>query len=302
VKARVGELELEYDTFGDRGSPAMLLVMGLGSQMVHWDEHFCRLLAERGFFVVRFDNRDAGLSTKLEAAGRPNVPQAYLDAGMGRPVNAPYRLWDMADDAVGLLDELDIDRAHVVGVSMGGMIAQEMAVAHPSRVLCLASIASTTGEPGLPGATPAAQAILLEPPPRDRAAFIDRALRVYRVIGSPGFPRDEERIARIAGMVFDRSFYPLGFAQQLVCVLASGSRKKKLAGVRCPTVVLHGAEDPLVPVACGKDTAASIPGAELVVIEGLGHELAPAAWPRIIDVLARNAARTDATASQEVAR
>jgi pimeloyl-ACP methyl ester carboxylesterase len=302
VKARVGELELEYDTFGSRDYPAMLLVMGLGSQMVHWDENFCRLLAEHGFFVVRFDNRDVGLSTKLEAAGRPNVPQAYMDAGMGRPVTAPYRLWDLADDAIGLLDELEIDRAHVVGVSMGGMIAQEMAVAHPSRVLTLASIASTTGEPGLPGPTPAAQAILLEPPPRDRAAFIDRALRVYRVIGSPGFPRDEDRIARIAGMAFDRSFYPVGFARQLVCVLASGSRKKKLAAVHCPTVVLHGADDPLVPVACAKDTAASIPGAELVIIEGLGHELAPGAWPRIIDVLARNAARANATASQEVAR
>src|SRR5262249_14836663 len=154
----------------------------------------------------------------------------------------------------------------------------------------------------LPGATPAAQAILLEPPPRDRAAFIDRALRVYRVLGSPGFPRDEDRIVRMAGTAFDRCFYPVGFARQLVCVLASGSRKKKLAGVHCPTVVLHGADDPLVPVACGKDTAASIPGAELVVIEGLGHELAPGAWPRIADVIARNAARAESTIKAEVAR
>src|SRR5262249_44361301 len=152
MKARVGALELEYDSFGDRGSPAMLLIMGLGSQMIYWDENFCRLLAGRGFFVVRFDNRDVGLSTKLEAAGKANVAQAYIDAGLGRPIQAPYYLWDLANDAVGLLDALAIDQAHIAGISMGGMVAQELAVLHPSRVLSLASIASTTGEPGLPGA------------------------------------------------------------------------------------------------------------------------------------------------------
>jgi pimeloyl-ACP methyl ester carboxylesterase len=302
MKARVAALELEYETFGDRRSPAMLLVMGLGSQMVHWDENFCRQLAERGFFVIRFDNRDVGLSSKLESAGRPNVPQAYMDAGMGRPVDAPYRLWDMADDAFGLLDALDIGRAHVVGVSMGGMIAQEMAVRNPDRVLSLASLLSTTGERELPGATPEAQAILLERPPVDRATYVDRALRVYRVIGSPGFPRDEARIQRIAELAFDRCFYPVGFARQLVCVLASGGRKKKLAGVRCPTLVLHGGADPLVPIACGKDTADSISGAEFVVIEGMGHELPPGAWARIIDALERNARRAESSATQEVAQ
>lgn len=299
MKARVGELEIEYETFGERGAPAMLLVMGLGSQMIYWDEKFCRKLAERGYFVIRFDNRDVGLSSKIESAGKPNVTQAYMDAGMGRKVNAPYYLWDMAGDAVGLLDALGIERAHVAGISMGGMVAQEMAVGHPSRVISMASLLSTTGEPGLPGPTPEAQAILLERPPVDRDSFIDRARRVYRVIGSPGFPRDEDRIVRLAGQAFDRCFYPIGFARQLVCVLASGSRKKKIAAVRCPTLVLHGGADPLVPIACGKDTADAIPGAEFVVIEGMGHELPPGAWERIIDALERNTRRAQSSATQE---
>ena len=297
MKARVGAIELEYETFGERGQPALLLIMGLGSQMIYWDEKFCQKLAQRGFFVIRFDNRDVGLSSKIESAGKPNVAQAYMDAGMGKKVAAPYYLADMAADAVGLLDALEIRRAHVVGISMGGMIAQEMAVGHPDRVLSMASLASTTGQPGLPGPTPEAQAILLERPPVDRETFIDRSRRVYRVIGSPGFPRDEERIARLAGQAFDRCFYPIGFARQLVCVLASGSRKKKNAAVRCPTLVLHGAADPLVPLACGKDTADSIPGAEFVVIEGLGHELPPPAWDRIIDTLVRNTARANKAAA-----
>ena len=284
-------IELEYDTFGTPDRPPVLLVMGLGAQMIFWDEEFCEGLADRGRFVVRFDNRDVGLSTKLDHLGLPDLASLLPALLGGKPVLAPYLLSDMADDAAGLLDALDLEAAHVVGASMGGMIAQTLALRHPDRVETLTSIMSTTGKPGLPGPTPEAQRVLLTPPPADRDGVIARGLDTWRVIGSPGFPLDEERVRARAGQAFDRCFAPQGVARQLAAILASGSRHEALGALRTPTLVVHGDADPLVPLACGEATAEAVPGAELLVIEGMGHDMPSGAWPRLLDALERHTAR-----------
>jgi len=276
-------IEIEYDTFGDRGAEPLLLVMGLGAQMVLWHEDFCQQLAERGHVVVRFDNRDIGLSTKIAAAGVPNLLQMMMDAAMGKPVTAPYSLDDMADDTAGLLTALGIERAHVCGASMGGMIAQTVAIRHADRVKSLVSIMSTTGDRGLPPPRPEIASVLISPMPSDRAGAIERGVAVFRAIGSPGFPFDEEMVRQRAALQYDRCFHPEGQARQLAAILAHGSRREKLREVRVPTLVIHGADDPLVPVEGGKDTAAAIPGAELMIIEGMGHDNPRPAWPRVID-------------------
>ncbi len=272
-RARANGIEIEYETFGDPADPTLLLVMGLGGQMILWPEELCSDLAARGLHVVRFDNRDVGRSTWLEQAGMPDVAGALGAALQGRPIPAPYLLRDMAADAVGLLDALGIDTAHVVGASMGGMIAQTLAIEHPARVRTLTSIMSTTGHPGLPQARPDAMAVLLTPAPTERAAAIDHGVRVWRTIGSPGFPFDEAEVRRRAALAFDRGVNPPGVARQLVAILASGSRREALRGVRAPTLVIHGLADPLVPVEGGRDTAQAVPGAELLEFEGMGHDL-----------------------------
>ena len=272
-RARANGIEIEYETFGDPADPTLLLVMGLGGQMILWPEELCSDLAARGLHVVRFDNRDVGRSTWLEQAGMPDVAGALGAALQGRPIPAPYLLRDMAADAVGLLDALGVDIAHVVGASMGGMIAQTLAIEHPARVRTLTSIMSTTGHPGLPQARPEAMAVLLTPPPADRAGSLDAAVRTWRTIGSPGFPFDEAEVRRRAALAFDRGVNPPGVARQLVAILASGSRREALRGVRAPTLVIHGLADPLVPVEGGRDTAQAVPGAELLEFEGMGHDL-----------------------------
>ncbi len=284
-------LELEMESFGRESDPALLLVMGLGAQMILWDEAFCEALAGRGFRVIRFDNRDVGLSTRLSSAGMPNVMAALAAMASGQPVPAPYTLSDMADDTAGLLDALDIGAAHVVGASMGGMIAQTLAIRHPKRVRTLTSIMSTTGNPGLPQATPDAMRVLLTPAPSDRERLIEHTVEVWRVIGSPGFPFDEAMVRDRAARGFDRGVSPEGQARQLVAILASGNRKPALANVRIPALVIHGDADPLVPIAGGRDTAEAIPGAELLVIEGMGHDLPRQAWPRIVEAIGKHAAR-----------
>jgi len=284
-------MEIEYQTFGDPADPTLLLVMGLGGQMILWHEEFCEALAARGHHVVRFDNRDVGLSTKLDHAGLPDVMGALSAVAQGRPIDAPYRLRDMADDAAGLLDALDLESAHVVGASMGGMIAQTLAIEHPDRVLTLTSIMSTTGEPGLPQARPEAMGALLTPAPTERAAAIEHGLRLWRTIGSPGFPFDEREVRERAALAFDRGQSPAGVARQLVAILASGSRRAALASVRAPTLVIHGAADPLIPVEAGRATAAAVPGAELLVIDGMGHDLPRALWPTFVDAIVKHAAR-----------
>lgn len=292
-RAHANGIELEYETFGRDEDPALLLVMGLGAQMILWDEELCGAFVDRGFRVIRFDNRDVGLSTRLDHLGVPNVPAALQAAATGAPFDAPYRLHDMAADAVGLLDALGVERAHVVGASMGGMIAQSLAIQHPERLHSLVSIMSTTGEPDLPGPTPEAMTVLLSPPPREREAYIEQNEKVWRVIGSPGFDADAERIRARAARVWERGLHPEGMARQLVAILASGSRKAALRDVRTPTLVVHGEADPLVPFAGGRDTADAIPGAELIAVPGMGHDLPPAFWPRLVDAVARNAERAD---------
>ena len=280
-------ISIEYETFGDPAKPALALIMGLGAQMIFWQDDFCRELVGRGFHVIRFDNRDCGLSRHFPELGIPDVVAAMAASLSGEPVPAPpYTLRDMADDVVGLLDTLGVERAHVVGASMGGMIAQTVAIAHPARVQTLTSIMSTTGNRDVPPATPEAMTALLTPSPSDRAEFIDHIVKTFRIVGSPGFELDEASLRDRVGRAFDRSYDPSGVARQLVAVLADGDRRERLGSVRVPTLVIHGKNDPLVPVEGGIDTANAVPGARLVVIEGMGHDLPRGAWPQIVDAIA----------------
>ncbi len=292
ARAQGNGIELEYDTFGARSDDALLLIMGLGAQMTLWDEEFCGALADRGHFVIRYDNRDVGLSSKFEQAGKPDLVSVMSRAASGQTVSAPYLLDDMADDAAGLLDALEIEAAHLVGASMGGMIAQTVAVRHPRRVRSLVSIMSSTGNPELPPAKPDAMAILMRDRVTDREGAIEQMVEAQRVLSGPGFPFDEERVRSRAARQFDRSFYPEGIARQLTAIVASGNRKPALADVTAPTLVIHGDADPLVPIEGGRDTAEAIPGAELLVIEGMGHDLPPRAWPRIIAAIWDHAQKT----------
>ena len=278
-------ISLEYDTFGDPGNPALLLVMGLGAQMTLWDPAFCQLLADKGFHVIRFDNRDAGLSQSVD------VPFDAAAVMAGDPSSAPYRLWDMADDAAALLTELGIDKAHVVGASMGGMIVQELLIKHADRLLSACSIMSTTGDPSVGQSTPEAMAALQAPPPQTADEAGESAVRANRAIGSSGFPFDEDRIRANGRAAFERARNPLGFVRQFAAIMASGDRTEGLRAVKVPTLVVHGEIDPLLNVSGGKATAAAIPDSRLVVIPGMGHDLPMPAWPQIVDEIADNAAR-----------
>src|SRR5829696_7174421 len=279
-KAQANGIELEYDTTGDPGAPPLLLVMGLGAQMIAWDDEFCERLADHGFWVIRFDNRDVGLSTKVEADGF-NVPAAIGAALSGGPVDAPYLLRDMADDAFGLLDHLGIERAHVVGASMGGMIAQTMAIARPERVATLTSIMSTTGNRDVGNATPEALAVLMARPPSNREEYVTNAIATSRLLHGPVLPFDEARAAARAGASYDRCFHPAGVGRQLVAILASGDRTSSLSEVRVPTLVIHGDADPLVHHSGGTATAEAVPGAQLLMVEGMGHDLPVETWGEI---------------------
>ena len=296
-RAAVNGIELEYDTFGERSAPPLILVMGLGAQMILWEDEFCADLAASGFFVVRFDNRDIGLSTQLDDLGVPNVFEAMTAAMAGQPVHAPYSLDEMADDTVALMTALAIDKAHVVGASMGGMIAQTVAIRHPDRLLSLTSIMSTTGDPALPPATPEAMRVLLTPPPGDREGNVARALEAWKVIGSPGYPFDEPRMRDLFGRAFDRGYNPAGVARQMAAIMKSGNRTSALASVTVPTLVIHGADDPLVRIEGGRATANAVPGAELLVIEGMGHDFPRGTWAPIIAAIGRHAARATAQAA-----
>ena len=288
--APVNGIHIEFDVIGEDDGVPLLLVMGLGAQLIVWDDEFCASLAERGFRVVRYDNRDVGLSTKFDDV--PAADAAALGAALtGQPVPAPYLLSDMAADGIALLDHLGIDAAHVVGASMGGMIAQTMAIEHPDRVLSLTSIMSTTGDPGVGAPTGEALAMLVTPRPRDRAAAIDQGVAAARVIGSPRY-FDEARARARAAAAYDRCFHPAGFARQLLAILASGDRTERLRQLHVPSLIIHGDVDPLVTVSGGEATAAAIPGAELLLLEGMGHDLPPAYWPRIVDAVTALAART----------
>lgn len=282
-------ITIHFDTFGDPRDPAVLLVMGLGTQMIGWRTEFCATLAARGLHVVRFDNRDIGLSTKLESAGPVSIARTLLLRPLGLARSA-YTISDMARDAIGVLDHLAIDAAHWVGVSMGGMIAQTVAIEHPHRARSLTSIMSTTGERRLPSPTPQASSILLRPPPRSRDEAIQRVIEVFRVIGSPRYV-DETRIAARAAESYDRSSYRVGVGRQLDAVLCAPPRERALRELRIPTTVLHGALDPLVRVDHGIATARAIPGAELRVVDDLAHDLPDERWPLFHAAIERSVER-----------
>jgi pimeloyl-ACP methyl ester carboxylesterase len=285
VTARANGIDIHYETLGDAADPPMLLIMGLGAQLIAWDDELCQQLAGRGFHVIRYDNRDVGLSTKFDDTPEPDT-MAVLQ---GDRSSVAYSLDDMANDAAGLLDALGIRRAHIVGVSMGGMIAQLLAIDHPDRVLSLASIMSSPHHPSIGGPTPQAMELLMQPPPTEREAVIAREVETTRTLGSPGFPFDEERTRRRAAAQFDRAFSPAGVARQVGAVVSAADRTERLSSVDVPTVVIHGDKDQLVTPTGGEATAKAVPGATLLVIEGMAHELPPGAWTTVVDAVVANA-------------
>ncbi len=281
------DITLCYEEFGDRSDPTILLVMGLATQMLAWDERFCAMLVERGFHVVRFDNRDVGRSSRVEGK-----PPGIKDMVLRNRKAATYTLSDMADDAIGLLDHLDVRRAHVVGASMGGMIAQTIAIAYPERVLSLVSIMSNEGGrlKGQPQLT-AYPLLLRRAPVGDREAYAAHTVKVLEAIGSPGFPFDPDAIKDRARIAFDRGVSAAGAGRQLMAVIASPNRTSGLRELRVPTAVIHGTKDRLVRISGGRAVAKAVPGAILTEIEGMGHDLPPGTWPQVVDAIVANAAR-----------
>jgi pimeloyl-ACP methyl ester carboxylesterase len=274
-------IKIEYDTSGDPSSPVLLLIMGLSAQLIDWDEEFLARLVERGLFVIRFDNRDTGLSTKFEEGNMPDM----TGVSKGRGLKVFYTLDDMADDAVGLLDALGIEKAHICGVSMGAMITQIIGYRHPTRVLSLINIMGSTGAPKLPEAKPDALEMLITPAPKQRDAYIEHSVIMWKIFwGSLDF--DEKFIRKKAAVSYDRAFYPQGIARQHAAIIKSGNRRPGLASITAPTLVIHGNEDPLLPLEHGKDIADNIPESEMLIIDGMGHCLPRAAWPRIVDAIA----------------
>ena len=287
--AQCNGVELVYDAYGDADDPPVLLVMGLGTPRQGFDEELCRSIAAKGFRVIRFDNRDIGESTHLRDAPPPDLRAAL----MGDTSSAAYRLEDMADDAAGLLDALGIESAHVVGASMGGMIAQTLAIHHPQRVRSLVSIMSTVA-PWIGAPREDVLAVLLAPPPRDRAGHEQRVLETWRTIGSPGFAFEEDRVRALARVIWDAGYDPLGVGRQLMAIQASGDRSEDLRQLDLPALVIHGDSDPLVQHPGGVATAEAIAGAELETIEGMGHDLPPELFERFAERIAELARRVDA--------
>jgi pimeloyl-ACP methyl ester carboxylesterase len=283
-------IEIAYQEIGDPAGEPLLLIMGLAAQMLAWQEDFCAMLAQRGFRVIRFDNRDIGHSTMLDALGMPS----RVDMVTGRRATAPYLLSDMANDAFGLMDHLEIESASVTGASMGGMIGQTMAIRRPERVRSLVSMMSTTGNRWVGSPTFRAWGLLLSKFPSDRDDYVKRALKTFKVIGSPDH-RDEREIETLAGAMFDRSHNPAGIVRQMHAISASGDRTEGLESLRVPTTVLHGAKDPLARPAAGRATARAIPGAKLRIFHDMGHDLPRALWPDFVDEITANAERGGAS-------
>ncbi|MDH3665274.1 MAG: alpha/beta fold hydrolase [Alphaproteobacteria bacterium] len=295
-QASSNKITIEYESFGAESDPAILLIMGLGMQMIAWPEPFCRDLADKGFRVIRYDNRDTGFSTKLEGARAPGLASLLLRSVLRLPIRVPYTLRDMADDAAGLLDVLNVEAAHIVGASMGGMIAQNFAVMHPQRIHSLTSIMSTSGHRSLPGADPLVSRHLFRTRPTsgDREAVIAHNMRTVELIGSPAYPIDEETRREMCSLSFDRCYYPPGFPRHVAAIVEDGDRRERLMKIHEPTLVIHGREDRLVPLAGGIDTAEHVPGARLEIIDGMGHNLPQPLWPQIINLIADNTMRTPA--------
>ncbi|WP_027581729.1 alpha/beta hydrolase [Bradyrhizobium sp. Ai1a-2] len=294
---RANGIDICYEIFGDENAEPMLLIMGLGAQMVLWDDEFCEQLAARGFRVIRFDNRDIGQSGKLTGGGRL-TPFELLKLRLFKiPIAAPYKLIDMAKDTVGLMDALGLKSAHLVGASMGGMIAQEVAISFPQAVRSLTSIMSTTGDPKVPPPSREAMAMLMAPPPKTKGEYIERFAQTWKMLRVGSFPEDEALDPSRALRNYERGLNPAGVGRQLRAILASGSRKQRLGAVKAPTLVIHGTVDPLVHPAGGKDTAVSIPGAKLLMVDGMGHALPIPMWPEIIDAIDQHAHRAAVTAA-----
>lgn len=282
-------IDIEYETHGDPKNPPLLLIMGLGAQLITWDEEFVQMLADRGFYVIRYDNRDSGLSTKMESAGPADIAAAY--SGDAQPA---YSLDDLADDAAGVLDALHIPAAHIVGASMGGFIAQLVAINHPEHTLSLTSIMSGPG--GHDAIPPTAEAgkFLVGRPGPDKDAIIEFAVASRRILGGEGNPFDPELERAKAERAYARSYYPAGFGRQLVAILASRTRIPALRQLKVPTLVVHGADDPLVPPENGRRVAAAVPGCRYIELKGAGHNLPPDSWATVVDAIVENAKQASA--------
>jgi len=288
--ARVGQIKLCYETFGSESAQPLLLVMGLASQMVMWDDEFCEQLVERGFFVIRFDNRDVGRSTILREAHVPARWQLLVRDKRA----AAYSLDDMAVDAIGLLDELGIDSAHVVGASMGGMIAQLLALNHTDRVRSLVSIMSSTGNRRVGRPAPRLIPLLLRRRARDRETYISEFALTFRAIGSQTYPHTDEWFAQMAGRCYDRGVHPSGALRQLGAITVAPDRTPRLRSLDLPTTVIHGSQDRLINPSGGRATAEAIPGARLALLDGMGHDMPPQLWPQIVDLITVNTGRVEA--------
>ena len=288
-------IQLEYETFGSPKNPTILLVMGLGCQLIHWPVELCERLVGLGYHVIRFDNRDVGLSTILDHKGRPNLKRIILFRTLRLPHPVPYTLKDMAKDTLGLLDALGVERVHLVGISMGGMIAQIIAAHYPGRVLSLTSIMSASGNPWISPSKPEAAKALLTPPadPNNFDAIVERSVRINKVIQSPKFARDDEELRRRAEIVVSRSHHPEGTLRQMVAAFTSGDRRNQLKKITVPAMVFHGDQDPLIKVECGIDTAHHLPNSELRVIPGMGHDLPDAILPELADAIVSAAKRAE---------
>ena len=286
-KANVNDIVIEYEIFGESNLKPILLIAGLGSQLLAWPEIFCEILAENGFFIIRFDNRDVGLSTKFDDKGIPDMAEISAAYVRGERPKIPYTLEDMADDAIGLLDALHIKKAHICGASMGGMIAQIIAYRHPTRVLSLTVIMSTTGNPELPPSNPEIMMQFFAPVPSEREAYINEMIKRDSLING-AFSYDENQSREYRTKEYDRSYYPDGIARQLAAMAVPGNIKPYISSISVPTVVIHGSEDPFNLVEAGKEIASSISDAVLVIIEGMGHSFPREVIPRIISEIVKN--------------
>jgi len=288
-------ITIEYEDSGSPSNPAIMLIRGLGTQLIDWPKEFVDGLVDQGFRVIRHDNRDVGLSTKFEEAGIPNVVEGFAKAAAGETIQSVYTMDDVAQDVIGLQDALGIESAHIVGMSMGGIIAQKLAINHANRVKSMTSIMSGSGNPDFPPGKPEATQFITNPPenPNDREGVIAFGTETLRILGSPGYPESEEVRRKIYTARYDRCHYPPGVARQMTAILADGSRVEQLKTVTVPTLVIHGSDDPLVPVEAGKDTAAHIPGAKLEIIEGMGHNIPVSLYPRLVNLIAIHAKAHD---------
>jgi pimeloyl-ACP methyl ester carboxylesterase len=293
ARIQANGLWLEVEEHGSPQGEPLLLVMGLGMQLVAWHEGFVALLVDKGFRVIRFDNRDIGLSEGFDSLGVPNLPLAAIRHAVGLRTRSPYALADMAADSVGLLDALGIAKAHVVGASMGGMIAQRMALNHPERVKTLTLVMTTSGSRHLPGPSMKVRTALISKPddPRSVERIVEHYVRLYALIGSPAYPPEPAELRRRLVRSVSRAYRPAGTARQMVAIIADGDRSPQLSRIAQPTHVIHGLADPLVRVPAGRELAARIPGATIDLIEGMGHDLPQPLWPRFVDGIAAVAAR-----------